>query len=248
MQTLQQLYIENPAFTAQDLLDEYNNQPEPIGTITINDAVNFDATYFIDEMIQDYLDDPEGDQDIKKIIVRFRKIINGLLPFINIGDVTTQVALDKIIENVGDFTQEMRDALEGMARQPKPVVTIEQCRAVINPPVTRDVTIASGNNQIVMSDGSMLGQSNNGGFRFKVFPNEDFTGTIKINVLAKKANDTVFEPFDQIAINISGGFTDGLPRPFAFARNALLKDYKHFNFTFDEPYANAVEKVEVENI
>ena len=189
MQTLQQLYIENPAFTAQDLLDEYNNQPEPIGTITINDAVNFDATYFIDEMIQDYLDDPEGDQDIKKIIVRFRKIINGLLPFINIGDVTTQVALDKIIENVGDFTQEMRDALEGMARQPKPVVTIEQCRAVINPAIQYEVERVSGNHQIVLPTDPILEPSNLAAFKFVFEPNETFTGTITFGVKSANKKD-----------------------------------------------------------
>jgi hypothetical protein len=125
-------------------------------------------------------------------------------------------------------------------------VTLTDIKAARNPAVLRDVVVEA--NQVVLGDGAMSGNSAIGGFRFTLTPAEDFSGRIKVNVRAKRREETDFVEFPQIPIFIEGDFKAGVAVSHAYQRTNSLIGYRHFKFTFEEPYANAVTEVTAEGI
>jgi hypothetical protein len=124
--------------------------------------------------------------------------------------------------------------------------TLTQVKAVMTPGVVRDVDIHYGNNQLVMTDGTVLSAKETGFFRFIIDPQENFKGRIKINMKAKKAGEVVFSTFPQLALFIEGDFIQDQPVTYTFNRSQQLTNYRHFTFTFEEPYLNACNTLNVE--
>lgn len=125
--------------------------------------------------------------------------------------------------------------------------TLEQVKAVRNPPTWKWATNVA-NLQHIVVNGAINGNSRSGGFRLTAKPAEDFNGTVKIRVWAKREGELNYTPFDTIQINMSGSFTAGVDKPVPYERTSLLKDFKHFKFEYLEPYANALTDLTAEGI
>lgn len=125
--------------------------------------------------------------------------------------------------------------------------TIEQVKAIRHPASWTAVTIASGNDKVVLPEGdAIISISNTGGFRFTVTPAEAFNGTVQVRIKAKKANESTFTLQTQFPINIAVNSADAIAQ--TFKRVAALQGYRHFIFEYLPPYAGAVTDVVVEGI
>lgn len=235
MKTINQLYAENNALTAQELLDAYNSQPDIVGVISINDAFNHDAQFNVDEILQNCLDDESQASDLKSVVRRFQKVINGLLSTINIGDATTQNALGVIVgANIG-YTQSMRDAVELMATRPKPGVTLTQCKAVVSPATAALCVHPAGMDYAVSA-------SNKDIFSFVSVLIDDCDS---IDVSFKWREDSA-EPWKvfKAPIRLQGGKA-GESLSQVIARPRGINSAKHFEFSYTGQYAGQVSTVNV---
>lgn len=136
-------------------------------------------------------------------------------------------------------------------KQVKPLVntTLLDVKKVRHPIGWQAVTIASGNDKVVMPEGdSLISASNAGAFRFTVNPTENFNGQIQIRIKAKKAEDTNFGLFSQFTITFNDSFVTGQPVFQVFKRYNSLAGFRHFIFEYQAPYAGAVSSVVVENV
>lgn len=105
-----------------------------VGYVTINDAVNHDAKFGIKEIMTEipiavdaFVADNPAALDaaqvagLKRSARVFREaLLDGVLPRINVGDDTTQAALNALVGFGGPttlYTQEMREDLEAMAEE-----------------------------------------------------------------------------------------------------------------------------------
>ena len=140
--------------------------------------------------------------------------------------------------------------IKAMAAATKPYASFSevQYKAFQNPPVRRVVTIASGQEHLVLPNNGVRNLADTGGFKFAVTPTEDFFGTVTIHVKAKKEGETEYAPFPQRPYQITGHFKAGVTEKHAFPRGYTVKGEKNFQFEFDEPYANAVASIEAESI
>lgn len=235
MQTLSELFTATPTLDAQGLLDAYNAQPDIIGVISVNDAFNHDAQYNVDEILQTCLDDAAQPGALKSVVKRFQKIINGLLPTINIGDATTQGALGVIVgANIG-YTQAMRDAVELMATQSKPSVTLAQCKAIVTPATSQLCVHPSGMDYAVSASSKDL-------FSFVTVLTDECTG-VDVSIRWREDGAQPWKVFSS-PIRLQGG-SAGESLSQVIARPKGIKDARHFEFSFKGQYTGQVSTVNV---
>ena len=235
MQTISELFTATPTLDAQSLLDAYNAQPDIIGVISINDAFNHDTQYNVDEILQACMDDTEQPDSLKSVVKRFQKIINGLLPTINIGDATTQGALGVIVgANIG-YTQAMRDAVELIATQSKPGVTLAQCKAIVTPATLELCVHPSGMDYAVSASSKDL-------FSFVTVLTDDCTG-IDVSIRWREDGTQPWKVFSS-PIRLQGGYS-GESLSQVIARPRGINSAKHFEFSFTGQYAGQVSTVNV---
>ena len=115
--------------------------------------------------------------------------------------------------------------------------TLEQVKAIRHPATWQPVTIASGNDKVVLTEGdAILSASNKSAFRFTT------DAPCKIRIKAKKADETVFTDQPQYSFDIkeAGAHT--------FQRTLGLSGYRHFQFDYLGAYDGAVTSVVVEGV
>jgi hypothetical protein len=133
-------------------------------------------------------------------------------------------------------------------KKPYENITDVQFKASKNPPTWKPVDISSGNSQIVTPEGDLINNTNNGAFRFKIKVNENFNSHIKIRIFAKKAEETEFSLIDSYPIIINKDWESDIIYTHIFKRVVGLSGYRHFKFTYLEPYGGAVHSLEVEGV
>lgn len=87
-----------------------------VNTVPVNDAINHDAVHNVEPILDATLSNQSAPDNVKCACRVFKKIINGVLPDINIGDQVTQDALALMVSSTEcGYTQEMRDHIESLA-------------------------------------------------------------------------------------------------------------------------------------
>ncbi len=124
--------------------------------------------------------------------------------------------------------------------------TLEQVKAIRHPSAFEPVTIAAG--QVVINEGELYSDTDNGAIRFTIAPAEDFTGLVKIRLFAKKDGETAFTEFPQQDINLNRAWTAGQPVSFTFKRDRSLRAYRHFKPKVKGPHAGVLTSVECESV
>lgn len=170
--------------------------------------------------------------------------------YINLGDQTVSQMFNNA-KMLGVLIEPEIEAITAAATyrtKPFEKVTIDQIRALRYPTTWKSVTVASGNTQIVTPEGDLISGSNNGAFRFVINTNHAFEGTVKIRILAKKANETVFAYQDGFPIMVNKKWEANTAYAHVFTRALGLSGYRHFKFEYTAPHEGAISSVEVEGV
>lgn len=105
--------------------------------LSVNDAVNHDASFDVEPILEETFNHGSASPALKKAVRVFRKIINGVLPDIDIWDATAQAALALMVstdDSICKYTQKMRDQIEEMGKHyPYKEVTQMELDAAKNP-------------------------------------------------------------------------------------------------------------------
>lgn len=202
------------------------------------------------ERLTDYVPHPEltvEQQEQARILARMiKRALENLFNtqfYINLNDQGVADAYSAALV-LGVITQVEYDGIYKAAElrtKPFANVTLEQLKAARNPATWQPVSIASGNDKVVLVEGDvLLSASNKAGFSFTLSPSDTFNGQVKIRVLAKKVDETEFTLFDQLSININKQFEAGVNVAHFVQRAVSLSGYRHFQFEYLAPYAGCV--------
>lgn len=164
-----------------------------------------------------------------------------------VGDAQQQMLSGLVA--MGAVTENFKQLAIAYANTTKPKytnVTAYQVKKARNPSTWKPVEILSGNSQIVTPEGDLISSSNNSTFRFFITPNETFTDAVKIRILAKTPDQTIFTLQDSFPL--VSNRTWEVPTSIAFKRPQGLAGFRHFKFEYIAPFEGAIKTVEVEGV
>lgn len=205
------------------------------------------------DRLQEQFNDTTETAEIRILAKAVYKALSKLYEYefyINLGDATV-LSMFNNAKALGVLIEPEVEAITAAATyrtKPFEKVTIDQLRLLRYPTTWMPVTVAGGNTQVVTPEGDLISGSNNGAFRFVINTNHAFEGAVKIRILAKKANETVFAYQDSFPIMVNKKWEANTAYAHVFTRALGLSGYRHFKFEYTAPHEGAISSVEVEGV